>query len=547
MKKFRGRLKVGEDSRQKTALPQISGRPSWQERLIPLIPALVAVVLFLPALGNGFVNWDDPAYVYQNLHIRHLELRWIFTGIVASNYHPLTLLSHTIDYALFGQDPMGHHLTSLILHGLNSALVFLLAKRLLTKGLGQGGTLGALIAALLFAVHPLHVESVVWVSERKDVLSAFFFLLSILFYLRYTEKGHLNKFYVLTLLAFIFALLSKPMAVTLPVVLLILDYYPLDRLCKGRAVIMEKIPFFAMSLASAIVTLWAQSTGGAVTRMVSYPLSIRILVAVRGYLFYSYKLLLPVGLAPYYPLPMGLGPSNPFFIVSLIFLAGVSLFCLFFAMRGKRALLAIWLYYLLTLAPVIGIIQVGSQAAADRYSYLPTIGCIMLGGALLSFLYKRLGGSKGIAVTITLLLLLLLSVKTTRTIPVWHDSVSLWSHEINFLETHNKKDRLAGTIAHYNRAKAYEGISLLPEAIADYTSVIVINPGYLDAYINRGVIYGRLGRFEEALPDFNRAVELDPSSASARYNRGLVYKNLGQMDKAREDFQAAMSLGQRAR
>jgi len=537
---------VAEDSRQKTALSQISSRHPWQDRLVPFIPAIVAVVLFLPALGNGFVNWDDPAYVYENLHIRHLELRWIFTGIVASNYHPLTLLSHTIDYALFGPDPMGHHLTSLILHALNSALVFLLAKRLLAKGLGRAGTLGALIAALLFAVHPLHVESVVWVSERKDVLSAFFFFLSILFYIRYTEKGR-KGLYGLTLLAFILALLSKPMAVTLPVVLLILDYYPLDRLQKGSVIIMEKIPFFALGIVSAILTLWAQSTGGAVTRMVSYPLSIRILVAVRGYLFYSYKLLFPVGLAPYYPLPMGLGPSNPFFIVSLIFLTGVTLFCLFWAMRGKRALLAIWLYYLVTLAPVIGIVQVGSQAAADRYSYLPTVGCIMLAGALLSLLYKRSGGSKGIALIITLLVLLFLSVQTTRAIPVWHDSVSLWSHEINFLEGHNKGDRLAGTIAHYNRAKAYEGISLLPEAIADYTSVIAINPGYLDAYINRGVIYGQLGRFEEALPDFNRAVELDPTSAAARYNRGLVYKNLGDMDKAREDFQAAMSLGQRAR
>jgi len=539
---------VAEDSRQKRAVPQLSRQPAWQDKVAPLIPALVAVVLFLPALGNGFVNWDDPAYVYQNLHIRHLELRWIFTGIVASNYHPLTLLSHTIDYALFGADPMGHHLTSLILHGLNSALVFLLAKRLFNKGFWHGGALlPAFMAALLFAVHPLHVESVVWVSERKDVLSAFFFLLSILFYLRYTEKGHVKKFYVLTLITFILALLSKPMAVTLPVVLLILDYYPLDRLCKGRIIIMEKIPFFALSIASAIVTLWAQSTGGAVTRMVSYPLYIRILVAVRGYFFYSYKLLFPVSLAPYYPLPMGLGLTNPFFIVALVFFITVTIFCFFLAMGGKRALFAIWLYYLVTLAPVIGIVQVGSQAAADRYSYLPTVGCLMLAGALFGFLYKRPRGSKTFAIIIALAVLSGLTVKTLRTIPVWHDSVSLWSHEINFLESHNKRDRLAGTIAHYNRAKAFEGISLLPEAIADYTSVIAINPGYLDAYINRGVIYGRLGRFEEALPDLNRAVELDPASVSARYNRGLVYKNLGQMDKAREDFEAAMSLGQRAR
>ncbi len=411
--------------------------------LLPAIaPALLAFAVFIPALGAGFVNWDDPAYVYQNPHIRSLDLHWAFTAVVASNYHPLTLLSHTLDYALFGLDPWGHHLTSIMLHALNSALVYLLSLALLErimprsgapdsagKGSGQrpgglsrnantgpseGAVFAALAAAFIFAAHPLHVESVAWVAERKDVLSAFLFLLSMLAYLGYTARRDKALPYALSLIFFVLALLSKPMAVTLPVVLLVLDYYPLKRDGRGWGrLIIEKIPFFALSILSAVLTLWAQSSGGAVTKMHSYSLGARLIVAVRGYVFYLYKLIYPASLAPYYPLPLSAGAEDPLFLGSLLILIIISALCLYLALRGRRAPAALWAYYIVTLAPVIGIVQVGSQAAADRYAYITTIGFFMLAGFVMARLFT-MPAPRVPALFLTFLAVALLGLKTVR-------------------------------------------------------------------------------------------------------------------------------------
>ncbi len=520
---------------------------SWSRILLPLIPALLAFIIYIPAIGNGFVNWDDPAYVYENLHIRHLDIKWIFTAVVGSNYHPLTMLSHTLDYAIFGLNPAGHHLTSIVLHAFNSALVFLLADKLIgalnLKG-NRGSAVPALIAGLLFALHPLHVESVVWIAERKDVLSAFFFLITILTYIRYTQSMGRRGFYALTLIFFLLALLSKPMAITLPAVLLILDYHPLKRPRKNTAeLLIEKIPFFALSITSAVLTLLAQKSGGAVTLISTYPLHTRLTVAVKGYIFYLYKLILPITLAPHYPLPLNPGFSDPVFILSLLLFILISLLCVLMAVKGRRALPALWLYYVITLLPVIGIVQVGSQAAADRYAYLPTIGFIITAGAGFNYLYKRSGSIKILGISLTLVALALLAVKTSAAIPVWKDSIGLWSHEINFLNTLKSKDRLASTIALYNRAKAYELQGRSAEAITDYSRLIEINPSYINAYLNRGVIYGKTNRYREAVEDFSRALKIDPYSAAAFHNRALAYKALGEMTKAGEDFTMARRLG----
>jgi len=336
------------------------------------------------------------------------------------------------------------------------------------------------------------------------------------------------------------------MAITLPVVLLIIDYYPLARDKNGwTGLFIEKIPFFALSAASAILTLRAQSSGGAVTSMASYTLPVRLMVAIRGYVFYLYKLIFPATLAPYYPLPLNPGLGDPFFLASLAFLILTTIFCLILAIKGKRALPALWLYYLVTLVPVIGIVQVGSQAAADRYAYLPTVGSFILAGAILGLVYKRPGTSKKIALIITIAAISLLTFKTIKTIPVWKNSISLWSHEIDFLQANAKHDRLASIIARYNRAKAFEIDGQLARAVDDYSVVLTLNPAYLDAYINRGVIYGKTGRFDKALSDLNRAVAIDPASWAARYNRGLVYKNLGETEKAMRDFEAAQALRRR--
>ncbi len=518
---------------------------AWQEMLPALLPAILAFFLFLPALWAGFVNWDDPLYVYQNPHIRSLDIRWVFTAVVASNYHPLTLLSHTLDYALFGLSPWGHHLTNIVLHAVNSALVFLLARALLlrarpmVKDGGQGRVLAPLFAALVFAAHPLHVESVVWVAERKDVLSALFFLLSILSYLRYSENRRIPA-YGLTLILFVLALLSKPMAISLPVVLLILDYYPLQRIERGWAVVIEKVPFFVLSGASAIITLWAQKTGGAVTLMRSYPLATRLVVAIRGYVFYMYKLIFPATLAPYYPLPLNPGVGDPLFLASLLILVIITALSIYLAIKGHRAIPALWSYYIVTLFPVIGIVQVGSQAAADRYAYIPTMGFFILAASIFT---RKKGAARPIGVAIFVAALVLFGLKTTRAIPVWKDSLSLWTHEIGYLQSHGGEDKVAGVIARYNRAKAFESLSLLEEAAREYGRVLAINPRYLDAYLNRGVIYARLGRYNEAIGDFTRAMDIEPTSAAAHYNRARAYGALGDMEKARYDFEMARRLG----
>jgi len=501
---------------------------------------ILALLIFLPVLGNGFVNWDDPLYVYGNLHIRHLDIRWIFTGIVASNYHPLTLLSHTLDYALFGLNPMGHHLTSIILHALNSALVFLLAKRLFNKDSGSGSTLLPLTAALLFAFHPIHVESVAWVSERKDVLSAFFFLLSILAYLRYTEKGHDKKYYGLTLFAFILALLAKPMAVTLPVVLLIIDYYPLKRDDNGWArLIMEKIPFFALSLASAIVTLWAQRVGHGLRGLETHSLSTRIYIAVRAVTFYLQKIILPIKLSPYYPLPFNTGLVSSGFIISLAVVILITLLCLL-ALKRQRWPMALWAFYLVTLLPVSGLVTVGGQAVADRYAYIPTMGFLIFAGALISRAAlwgkgESAGRKKSAAVALTIVILGIFAVQTIRQEAIWDDSISLMSRAIKLYPGR-------AVIPYNNRGLAYDRRGNLQLALSDYNSAIAISPEFTDAYINRGIVYGESSLFEKAIDDFSRALVIDKSNAKAYMNRGAARLGSGDYAGALIDLERGTAL-----
>jgi hypothetical protein len=368
-----------------------------------LVVAFITFMVYFPTFNNDFVNWDDNVYVYENQGIRSIDfwfLKWSFTAVVSSNWHPLTMFSHALDYALWGLDPWGHHLTSIIFHTFNTLLVFILVVRLSEyrragetgissdfAGPGKKALIAGIVTALLFGIHPVHVESVAWVSERKDVLSAFFFLLSVLAYLKYTSSRDSKRsiFYGACLILFIMALMSKPMAVTLPVVLLILDCYPLGRLTLGgglrgaRWLVIEKVPFFVLSLLSSLITLWAQHTSGAITTLGVTPLTTRILVAMRAYVFYIYKMVLPTDLAPFYPYPRTVEFFAVEYSVSFILLIVITSLCLWSSKRNGL-FLAVWFYYLVTLIPVIGIVRVGLQAAADRYTYLPSLGPFLLAG-----------------------------------------------------------------------------------------------------------------------------------------------------------------------
>jgi len=508
----------------------------WQKRFLPLIPALLAIAVFLPTLGNGFVNWDDPYYIYENLHIRHLDLRWIFTAVVVSNYHPLTLLSHTLDYRLFGLNPMGHHITNIILHAINSAFVFLLAKRLLRGGYKSGYALPAMAAALLFAVHPLHVESVAWASERKDVLSAFFFLLALLSYLRYARGPRKGLYYGLTLIIFILALLSKPMAVTLPAVLLLLDYYPLKRPVNNRLLI-EKIPFFALSAASAIVTLWAQESGGSLRSFDTHSIATRLYIAAQAVTFYPYKLILPANLSPYYPMPHNTRLFSLPFISSLILIIVITLLCLIALMRKKRWPITLWAFYLVTLLPVSGLVTVGGQVVADRYAYIPTMVFFLLAGGIIGVVTKagNSGRIKAVTYMVLILIIALFGLQAIRQEYFWRDSITLMSRAITLYPD-------SATLPYTNRGLVHEKEGNLPLALKDYNKAIAISPGFSDAYINRGIIYGESSLFDKAIDDFSRAISLDPSSAKAYMNRGAVYMREGDYESALKNLRRAIAL-----
>ena len=327
--------------------------------------ALMALFVYLPSLQNGFVTWDDNNYIYRNPDIQSLNytfLKWAFLDFHISNWHPFTWISHAIDYAVWGLFPLGHHLTNIVLHAINSFLVVLLIIRLLdcardtktitaeTEGLlsDKGMLIAAGMTGLLFGIHPIHVESVAWVSERKDLLYAFFYLLSLLAYIRYLEEErkafrHMtilspfsSRSYMIAVVFFVLSLLSKPMAVTLPVVLLVLDWYPFERLARHKwtFVLSEKIPFFLLSLASSIITVQAQRLGESIKSFTAVPLTSRILVGLKALMDYLTHMIVPVDLSPFYPYPDTVALSHQYLLPALFFM-GVTLACILSSRKHK--------------------------------------------------------------------------------------------------------------------------------------------------------------------------------------------------------------------
>jgi hypothetical protein len=377
--------------------------------------ALITFLVYLTALRNDFVNWDDDIYVYENPYIRSLNpafFKWAFFNFHASYWSPLTWISHALDYAVWGLNPLGHHLTNNILHAANTFLVVLLVIRLLDAWKGRTIHSGLssfvhertmLIAAgttgLLFGLHPVHVESVAWVAERKDLLCALFFLLSLIAYTKYASGADkepvnnnkaprfFNNYYLVTIGFFILALLSKPMAVTLPVVLLALDWYPFNRLRSPRAfrlALIEKLPFFALSLLSSMLTVLAANKGGAMELMETVSLSTRVLVGFRSLVAYLGKMLWPLNLVPYYPYPKDASPLSLEYFSAIVLVIGITAACMVMA-KKQKLWLSVWGYYVVTLVPVLGIVQVGGQAMADRFTYLPSLS------PFLSWVYRGVG------------------------------------------------------------------------------------------------------------------------------------------------------------
>ncbi|MBI5887785.1 MAG: tetratricopeptide repeat protein [Deltaproteobacteria bacterium] len=528
-------------------MTNIKGTRNW----LAALAGAVAFLVYLPSLQSGFVNWDDQFYVYENLHIQTMSpafFKWVLTSAYFANWLPLTIISYAVDYQILGLNPAMYHFTNIAFHALNTGLFYILSFEIFKaacpekKDVGWTSCAGtaALVAALLFGLHPMHVESVSWVSERKGVLSSFFFILGAITYLNYVlETKNRRSYYALTLLFFVLAVMSKPMVVSFPVVLLILDWYPLKRFqdVKGtferaKKAIIEKIPFILASLACAVVVFVSQRNYGAMNTAAGFLW--RMVIIVRGYMFYLYKMLLPFGLAPLYPHPTSITLLSLEYAGAFVSFAAIFIVCLF-TYKRCRAITATWLYYLITLLPVIGLVQVGTQAAADRYSYLPSAGVFLLAGAGAALLFERLTRPSRIAALVcSIAVFAALSVLTVMQEAVWKESIALWTHEINTVP-----DRPA--LAYYNRGIAYEAAGDRVKAVGDFSEAVRLNPKYVDAYAYRGYVYRMLKKTELALKDYDTVLRFDPNYAKAYLNKAVIHIETGRYLEAEKELK--LSLG----
>jgi len=523
--------------------------------------ALITFISYLSSLQNEFVEWDDGRYVFENPHIRSFDLsflKWAFLDFYAANWHPLTWISHALDYAVWGLNPLGHHLTNNILHAVNTFLVVVLVVRLieavhdsrLSSHDARFTLFAAAVTGLLFGLHPIHVESVAWVAERKDLLCGLFSLLSVMAYVKYASRtAHRAQSkeqravppmrfapgpLLSALCFFILALLSKPMAVSLPFVLLILDWYPLNRvdsLKTFRAAFIEKLPFIFLTAVSSMLTIMAQNAEEAMHMMEFVPLSTRAIVAAKSLIAYLWNMAFPLHLVPYYPYPNDVSFFSIRYLSAVVLVGGITAACVI-AAKKQKLWLSVWGYYVITLIPVIGIVQVGGQAMADRYTYLPGLGPFLLIGLAAAWISTtwHTPNKRGKVLMLffaaaVVLVFVSTSFLTVRQIGAWKNSIALWDYVI-------ERQPLGVSIAYNNRGKVFIDMGRLDEAIADLNKAIALDPSYYRAYYNRGFVFDKMGRLDEAIADFDKAIVLAPSFHEAYYNRGLTYNKTGLFDKA---------------
>ncbi len=499
--------------------------------LVCLFLSLITFAVYWQVQTHVFV-WDDQQYIANNHHIKSgltLEsISWAFTSTYAANWHPLTWLSHTLDIHIYGMEPGGHHLTNVFFHIANTLLLFLIFRRM-TNALWQS----AFVAAL-FALHPLHVESVAWVAERKDLLSAFFLMLTLWGYTRYVEHPGTGR-YLMVAIFFSLGLMSKPMLVTLPFVLLILDYWPLKRFMSDKPVagrlVLEKAPFFILSIISCIITYFAQQSGDAVGSLVHYPLIIRIENSLVSYMAYIIKMVWPFNLALLYPFPV----SQPWWKVAGAFLSLIFMCLLVFkSIKQRPYLVAGWLWYLGTLVPVIGLVQVGSQAMADRYTYVPIIGLFIIIAWGTPELVSRLRNRKKVLAVTTVSLLLIITSVTILQLRHWAGSTAIFEHTINTTDNN--------CVMHYSLGNTLSDLGRLKEAMANYAEALRINPDYEEAYNNMGIILAKLGKLDDAILHYSRKLQEDPDNAKAHYNLGLAFARQNRLDEASIHFSQVLRI-----
>ncbi len=483
--------------------------------------AVITIAVFCRVVTFDFIVYDDPSYVTANPQVQAglsvENFAWAFASSRAYNWHPLTWLSLMLDCQLFGPDAGWFHLTNLLLHTANTVLLFILLFRM-TKALWPS----AFVAAA-FAIHPLHIQSVAWVAERKDVLSTLFWLLTMLLYVRYTERSSTGR-YVLVLFVFALGLMAKPMLVTLPVILLLLDYWPLKRKCSLPKLLLEKLPFIFFAVVSSVITLVVQAQSGAVRDIVKFPFDIRVINALISYVKYILKMFWPVNLSVFYPHPGRSLHFSDAVIPALLFVA-VTVLAIRFA-RTRGYLLFGWLWYLCTLMPVIGLVQVGDQAMADRYTYIPLIGLFIIIAWGLPELLARYAFRKTIFVIAAAVVLSAMAVSTCMQLGYWQNSVTILERAVEV----NPNDRFAQA----NLGVAFLRKSSYDDAIVHFEKALQIDPCDAMSHLNIGVALFRRNKIGEAVSHFEKALAIDPCDVPTRLNLATALAKQGKTQRAIE-------------
>ena len=488
--------------------------------------SLLTLTVFWPVVRNDFINYDDQLYLTENPNVQQgltlQAVRWAFTTFHAANWHPVTWLSHLADISLFGMNPAGHHGMNLIFHISNVLLLFGVLNRMTRTAWPS-----AFVAAL-FAIHPLHVESVAWAAERKDVLSTFFGLLALWAYAGYATEARTERWFAVVFF-YALSLLCKPMLMTLPFVFLLLDFWPLDRLKSKTfaSLFYEKLPLFLLAIASGVITYLAQQSEEAVKTFQQFPLGIRIQNALVSYVAYLIKTFWPQNLAAFYPHPGIAIPSWQAAGAALLLLA-VS----FWVLRQPRPYLIVgWLWYLVTLVPVIGIIQAGDQALADRYTYLPLVGIFIILAWSAADMSSRWKNRALLLGCLAAVFIASLSIVARVQASYWKNGVTLFEHTLNATERN--------AVAHYLLGAALDAQGKPQEAMTHYLDALSIDPTYWLAHNNMAVILLGQGKLEEAKEHFIEAIRYRPTSVEAHTNLGSILIQQGRPSEAATELMKA--------
>ena len=552
--------------------------------LICLLLAVSIVVVYWQTGNFDFVNYDDPIYVKDNPLVKHgltLDgIKWALTMVYASNWHPLSWISHMIDVDLFGMRPGMHHLTNVLFHVLNSILLFIVMNRMTSARWRSA------LAAAIFALHPIHVESVAWISERKDVLSTFFWILTMLCYHWYVQGPRISK-YLWVVVIFTLGLMAKPMLVTLPFVLLLLDLWPLKRaegINKPPAdssvtrhawrqikyqpcmpwLMLEKVPLMIIALLVCGETFYAQTIGGSVSSLERLSFASRIQNTIASYVTYLGKMIWPLNLAVFYPYPKHFNAE--LVAADFLFLICVTVIVIM-SVRKLPYLVTGWFWYLGTLIPVIGIVQVGSQSMGDRYAYIPSVGIFIIVSWGLTDIFRRWNyGGRVVLSILSVGVLGLYTCSTYIQISTWKNSETLFSHALdvtndNYLAYNNlgvalyNRGDVDGAIQHYQESLKIKsnyinahcnlGIALTKEkkyteAFVHYKECLLIEPGYPEAYYNMGVAFSDMGRKDEAFNQYLEALKNNPNHENAHNNLGLLLAEKGNFDEAIQHYLKAL-------